>query len=324
MAEMAVGKRIKINKIQQEMLLAALGTSLIVGASLVLSIYFIKYIGFNVRVIDEKDKSINAYYQTIKSVGICTTKNKDGKFSDKDLKECNPESINAADMPGTLRNNVLIGMSEKNNDLEAVSRSKTQNSCYDSDGKRIDFAKRYTDASSISDADEREKTRDNAFYMLRMCSSLRVIPDALPASKNDVALLSSLNYIFSESGKQQPESLAPGGTAASQIPGLEAMSVSVTNKGDASAITSLLQNIERSIRTFDFQSATISWTESEDNERTLELTAQALAYYTNRIEASETTKTIYASKDAEKKAKKSKTRTSAETVDSVAQKGENK
>jgi hypothetical protein len=322
MAEMAVGKRIRINKIQQQMMLAALGTSLVLGVSQVLSVYFIKYINFNMQVIDEKDKSINAYYTTIKNVGICKTKNKDGKFSDKDLKECNPEAINAADMPGTLRNNVLIGMSEKNNDLESVSRSKTQNSCYASDGKRIDFVAKYTEASSISDPEEREKARDNAFYMLRMCSSLRVIPDSLPASKNDVALLSSLNYIFSVSGKQQPESLAPGGMAASPVPGLEAMSVSVTNKGDAKAITSLLQNIERSIRTFDFQSATISWNESEDNSQTLELTAQALAYYTNRIEATESTKTIYANKEV---AKKNKKKVSAEKTDTVAQKeGENK
>ena len=113
MAEAAVGKRIKISKMQQHMMLAALGTSLVFGVSLVFSIYFMKYIIFNTTVIDEKDKSISNYYTAIKNVGICTTKNKDGKFSDKDLKKCNPESIDADELPGTLRNNVLIGMTEE-------------------------------------------------------------------------------------------------------------------------------------------------------------------------------------------------------------------
>ena len=48
--ELAVGKRIRISKMQQHILLIVLVTSLVFGVSLVLSIYFIKYIVFNTKL----------------------------------------------------------------------------------------------------------------------------------------------------------------------------------------------------------------------------------------------------------------------------------
>lgn len=314
MAEAAVGKRIKISKIQQHMMLAALGTSLIFGVSIVFSIYFVKYIDFHTRVIAEKDKAISNYYKTIKNVGICTTTNKDGKFSDKDLEKCNPETINAEDLPGTLRNNILIGMTENNNDLESVARD-SQSSCYDGNNRKIDFAKQYKDAAGIEDEKKREQTRENAFYMMKMCSSLRVVPDALPASKNEEALLSSINQIFLDSSLE-PEALSPSkNSSLSPVSGLEVIPVTVSIKENVNDTTRLLQNLEKSIRAFSFQDATISWKEEGERGQILELSAQALAFYTNRIEASESSKTVYASKD--KRKSKSSTKTENKTVDDV-------
>ena len=142
MAEVAVGKRIKISKIQQQMMLAALGTSLVVGAALVFSVFFVKYIVFNTTIIKEKDEAISNYYKAIKNVGICTTKNKEGKFSDTDLEKCDPDAIDVADIPGTLRHNVLVNMT-KNNNLESVARDNQLESCYDTDGNKRDFQKLY-------------------------------------------------------------------------------------------------------------------------------------------------------------------------------------
>ncbi len=314
MAEAAVGKRIKISKMQQHMMLAALGTSLIVGVSAVFAIYFTKWIVFNTQVIDEKDKSIANYYTAIKNVGICTTKNKDGKFSDKDLKECNPEQIDANELDGTLRKNVLIGMTEENNDLESVARD-SQSNCYGENNRKIDFKKQYEDAASIEDESRRDQARENAFYMLKMCSSLRVVPDALPASRNDVALLSSMNQIFLLSGLE-PEALAPSkGSEQSPVTGLETIPVTVSIKDNVQNTTKLLQNMERSIRAFSFQTAMISWREEGDAGQILELSAQALSFYTERIKASETSKTIYASKEAKKKGGS----TGVKTVDDVVE-----
>ena len=291
MAEAAVGKRIKISKIQQHMMLAVLVTSLTFGVSIVFSIFFVKYIAFNSKVIEAKDESISKYYTAIKNVGICTTSNKDGKFSDKDLKNCDPDSIDVTSIPGTLRYNVMVGMTE-NNDLESVARD-SQAICYDSKGLKIDFTELYRNAKT-------DEERASQLYLLKMCSSLRVIPDALPAVMNDTALLSSMNQIFNLSGIRV-ESLAPSTAGAmSPIEGIEAIPITVSVEDTAYNTTKLLQNLERSIRSFSFQVASIRWQEDEGLGAKIELQAQAFAFYTNEIEASESTDRIYATPAARK------------------------
>lgn len=293
MAEKAVGKRIKISKIQQQIMLATLVTSLVFGVCLVFSIFFVKYIIFNTTVIEEKDKAIEDYYTAISNVGICQDKNKDGKYTDKELQECVPEDIQVEDIPGTLRYNTLVEMAE-NNDLESVARDSLA-SCYDTDGNKLDFMKSYQAAST-------EEEREQQLYMMKMCSSLRVIPDALPASQNEEALLSSMNQIFLLSDLQ-PEALSPSSAGAvSPVAGLEVIPISVSIENTASATTRLLENMERSIRSFYFTSASITWKSEEYGMSNLELSAQAYAFYTNEIEATETQKTIYASKEAKKAA----------------------
>ena len=293
MAEAAVGKRIKISKIKQQMMLAVLGASLIFGVSVVFCIFFVKYIIFNTTVINEKDKAISNYYVAIKNAGVCQPKDKSGKFSDKDLEQCDPNDIDVTSIPDTLRYNVLIGMTENNN-LESVAR-ESQQVCYDSEGKKRDFSKEYLNAKTDSERTEK-------MNMLKMCSSLRVIPDALPAQKNDPALLGSMNQIFLLTGFQ-PESLAPSVTAeASPISGIEVIPVSVSVENTTLATTLLLQNMEKSIRSFSFQSATITWEGEAQGQPRLKLQGSAFAFYTNQINASETSKTVYASKDARKAA----------------------
>jgi hypothetical protein len=291
MAEAAVGKRIKISKIQQQMLLAALGTSLIFGVSLVFSIFFIKYIVFNTKVISEKDTSINNYYTAIKNVGVCKP-TANGKYSDKDLENCDPKNIDAVELPGTLRYNVLVDMTNNVN-LESVARD-TLSKCYDGDGNKYNFVDMYRKA-------ETDKEREKWLGYIKQCSSLRVIPDALPSVHNDAALLSSINKIFLLSNLE-PEGLSPSRSSeSSPVPGLEILPVSVSVKENAMTTTRLLQNLENSIRSFSFQSAKISWSGEVDGESKLDLSAQAYAFYTNQVNASESTKTIYASKDAKTK-----------------------
>ena len=289
MAEAAVGKRIKITKIQQQMLLAALGTSLVFGVSIVLSIFFVKYIIFNSKVIAEKDVSIENYYKAIANVGVCK-KTANGKYSDKDLEKCIPTSIDVNDLPGTLRYNVLINTTY-NRDLESVARDNQVKECYDANDRKIDFVKQYEAAQT--DTERAEK-----LYYITMCSSLRVIPDALPSRKNDAALLSSINKIFDITGFE-PEGLAPNKTSqASPIAGLQIIPVSISVKKDAADTTRLLQNMERSIRAFSFQTAKITWYGEDEGKPMLDLSAQAFAFYTDKVEASESVHTIYASKEA--------------------------
>lgn len=290
MAEAAVGKRIKISKIQQQQMLAVLGTSLIFGISLVFSIFFVKYIIFNSKVIDEKDVAISNYYTAIKNAGICKP-NSTGKYSDSELKKCDPTSISVTDIPGTLRYNVLIGMTENNN-LESIAR-ESQESCFDKNGKKIDFTETYLQANT-------DEEREAELYKIKLCSSLRVVPDALPSRQNDEALLSSINQIFLLSGLE-PEALSPNKSSeSSPIANLQVIPVSLTVENNVANTTKLLQNFEKSIRSFSFQSATISWNGTIAGVPKLELSAQAFAFYTEEIQASESQKTIYASKDAKK------------------------
>lgn len=242
-------KRIKISKAQQEMMLAVLVASLALGVCLVLMIYFTKMIFFNAKVLTAQDESIDNYTVSLK----------------------NAEA---------LKTNITEGMAN-NEDLESVARDSLD-MCYE-DGKKIDFAERYEEATTTSD-------KADQLSLMKKCSALRVIPDALPAQENDEALLASLNKIFLVSD-WEPETLAPsGGTSTTTTAeGLGVIPVTLSVEADTATVNKVLSNIEKSIRAFDIQTATISWTESG-----LALRAQSNSYYTEDVAAEETNKTVYA------------------------------
>ena len=254
MAKQATGKRIRISKYQQQMIGIVLVAAIVLGAAVVLSIFFIKYIIFNSKVIEGKDAAIAGYNTAMKNAEV-------------------------------LRNEVLELADNKA--LESVAQG-TARECYDSDGKKKDFNELYFEAQNEEEAAELLK-------MMRKCSALRVIPDALPAHRNDEALMSSLDQIFKLSG-WEPESLSPSGTTTeSEIAGLEVIPVSLAVEADAETTFRVLDNIERSIRSIDVSDAVIAWSGSD-----LELRAQASAYYTEDVGVEEETKVIYASDEARK------------------------
>lgn len=282
--ENLIGRRLKISKMHQHMLLAVLITSVLVGVTAVFAIYFIKYIVFNTKVITAKDEAIGNYESLIKNVGICKDSNSDGKFTTAELNDCNPNEIATEEVPGSLRYNVLMEMSE-NKDLESVGRSQLDEACKDSDGKLVDYNKQYDEAK---DEDEREE----ALTMARTCSALRVIPDALPVQENQEALMASLNQLFLLAN-WEPEALAPSDSDnGGGIEGLGTIPLQVVVEADTQVTMEVLNNIEKSIRPFDFQTATIAWS----GETALELRAQANSYYSNITEVTEVKKTVYATK----------------------------
>lgn len=285
MKGLAISKRIKISKTQQQMLLAVLGAALIVGVSLVLLVYCLKGIDFNKRVIIEKDKAILSYEAVISNVGICKDEDGDKKFSEEELKRCNPDAIDVQTIKGTLRYNVMEKMA-KSADLELVGRASLKG-CYDENKERRDFNKEYEKA-------ETDVERNYALDMLRMCSALRVIPEALPAKQNDEALMSSLNQLFIIS-KWEPEAISPsGGISKKDKSGLGTIPVSLSVEGTTDVTRKVLTNIERSIRLYDINTATISWS----GVNKLILKAQATSYYTEEKRVEEKNNTVYASDKA--------------------------
>ena len=286
----AIGKRIKITKTQQHILLAVLGASLATGICAVLAVYLVKTISFNAKVIAAKDEAIVNYEKTIKNVGICVDTNGDGRYNNEELNKCDPNAINAEDLPNTLRYNVMVNMAN-NTDLEEVGRASLDE-CYGVDGKKVNFTNLYNRA-------ETNEQRMYYLYMTRMCSALRVIPDALPAQRNTEALMASLNQIFLLSN-WVPESLAPSDVVPkTKIEGLEVIPLSLIVEANSKTTLNVLDNIEKSIRTFEVSSATISWS----GEDRLELRASANSFYTNSVTVQESTKVVYASEKAQQDAK---------------------
>jgi len=168
-------------------------------------------------------------------------------------------------------NNAVMDLSE-NSDLELVARNR-EVQCETFEGEI------YTDIEAI-----------------RECSALRVIPDALPATRNPEALLASLNQIFLLTGTS-PESLSPSDSSAlSPITGVGAIPIALSISGDSTLTRSLLDNIERSIRTFEMGNVTIEWR----GTNTILLRGQATAFYSSEVAAEFKAKTIYADEAAAK------------------------
>ncbi len=272
--EIAISKRLKISEAQQYMLLSVAVASVFLGVAISLSIHFVQLISFNAMVIGEKNEAIQAYSDVIKNVGVCRSP-KGNTYTADELKTCNPDSIPIADIPGTLRANILNDLAAsmelnsvpKDDDSNCINPETNKNFTYE------ELNKIYNEASG-------DTAMAEASDLIKSCSALRVIPDALPAFKNEEALLASLNKIFIISD-WEPESLAPSGNDVSdeEESELKPLALSLLVEADTETTMNVLHNIERSIRTFDVNTATIEW----GGENSLSLKAQMSAYY---VEAS--------------------------------------
>lgn len=285
-----ITKQLKISKAEQNMLLAVLIAALLLGVAIVVSINLIKYIAFNAEVLTAKDEAIGNYSRTMKNIGVCKDADNNGSLSDKELDDCRPNEINTDEVPGTLRDNVMSKMAN-NKDLESVARTSLDG-CYDNDGKKIDFNKLY---QSEGDSERKEQY----LSMMKMCSALRVIPDALPAKENVNAALASLNQVFLLTGIE-PESLAPNtsDTAADDLGVDTAEGADLGTEETTMILKSsnvdafrLLENMEKSIREFHIKRASLEWS-SDDR---LELQANVVTYYVGELTVAEKTKLVPAS-----------------------------
>ncbi|MBQ9029641.1 hypothetical protein IJ114_02650 [Candidatus Saccharibacteria bacterium] len=286
----AVEKRAAISKSQKQILLTIGGTAVFVGVCVVLISYFMRLLGFNARVIEAKDASIANYSTTIKNVGVCKTSGS-GVITDEELKKCTPNTYLSDTLNGTLRYNVMVQTAD-NKDLESVARN-LQTSCYSSDGQKINFKELYDKAEEEAKSNPSVSAEDlKARYldMMKNCSALRAVPDALPAQKNTEALLASLNRLFDVAG-WSPSGLSPdNSTSKSPYDGVMAIPVSLSVEANSAQTLNVLSTIEKSIRTFDITSATIEWSAND----VLKLSSLARAYYTNEESLTKKTVTVYA------------------------------
>ena len=285
--EVALTKISKISKAQQYMILSVLGTSVILGVAVCLNKHFIEKISYNSKVIAEEEKSIASYSDVIKKIGVCTSP-RGSVYSDDELRKCDPATIETSQIPGTLRYNILENIAA-NVALESVPQTDNTNCINPSTQKNYTF-KELNDAYNRTD---NAYDRKIAMRKIKTCSALRVIPDALPAYKNEEALLASVNQIFNITG-QLPESLSPAddyfyNADTNDLSGnVNPLEVILSLEADAAVITTFLQNTELSIREFDANQASFEW--QDDNK--LNLSLQATAYYVDEANIVETDKKV--------------------------------
>ena len=281
--EVALSKRIKISEAQQHMILAVLDASVVLGASISLISHFSKQISFNAEVIMAEDESIVAYSNIIRDTGVCV-KPSGAVYSDSELEKCNPDSIEIKEIPGTLRANILEKLAA-NDALNSVPKEDNNNCTNPSTDKTYTYKELMEKYNNARGAEQLQ----TASNLIKSCSALRVIPDALPAFKNEEALLASLNKLYILSN-WEPESISPSGsTEESKLAeNLNEISISSTIEADPGTVTSVLDNVERAIREFDIKRATIEW--SSNNGLNFQFNANA--YYVNESVINETTKTI--------------------------------
>lgn len=267
--DLEIGKRLKISKAQSSMLGAVAVASIVLGASLVLGVYFLKQIRFNSAVVAAKEEAIQGYSNAIRDYGVCKQPHRK-IYTEKELKQCNPNEIRVSDVSGTLRSNVMVNMAQ-NEALESVARNGLSVCVDSSTGEKYSYDQLYARYENATDPDEKA-TRLEIFGL---CSSLRAIPDALPAAKNELALMASLDKIFKLSG-WEPDSMSPGGDGTTEIPGLGAINVNLSVHTYNTTTVKVLQNLEKSIREININTASIEW--SAGNQ--LNINASATAYYT--------------------------------------------
>lgn len=283
----APDKRVKISKAQQITMLEVLVASLILGTCMVVSLFLIKYISFNTRVITAKNEAIMNYDASLRNVGVCVDSDHNGRLSNEEVENCNPSEISLNNVEGSLRYKILNEMAE-NEDLELVARKRNEK-CYDDKGEKIDFNAKYEQSTSEID-------RQQYLQSAKICSALRVIPDALPAQKNTEALMASLNQVLLETG-WEPERLTPrDDVVESKIEGVGVIPVTLQVDGSNDVVLRTLDNIERSVRDFDVTSGTIEWTNSG-----LSLNALANAYYLDNTDELERTVVLKASDKVRKR-----------------------
>ena len=279
---LAIGKRIKIDKAKQNMLLAVAGASFILGISLVFAVYFLRYIRFNSKVISEKNVAIQGYSDAIRDIGIC--RKPSGKvYNGSELSGCDPNDPDLLNsVVGSLRYDVITNLSQ-NEALESVGRTGLP-ICYDSSsGKKVSLdslLERYRYATT-------DVAKENYLNMIGMCSALRVIPDALPSSPNQLALGASLNKIFQLS-HYEPDGITPGETGESDLPGIGAIGVNLQVESGAETTMKVLDSLEKSIREINIRTARIEQSNSQ-----LRLEASATAYYTEPATVNENIETVF-------------------------------
>ena len=169
-----------------------------------------------------------------------------------------------------------------NENLEVVSRTRASD-CMKLTTKLNEEGE---DASEISDIE-----------LARICTSLRVIPDAIPSKENVEATLASLNQLLLWSdGAIQIEGISgtdvDNGKEVKTT--LKPIGASLSLDDTATRVHKALDTIENSIRNYDIASASITFSGDSTESDNIELHSTFRAYYSDTVNIEKQSKKICA------------------------------
>jgi len=203
------------------------------------------------------------------------------------------------------KSKVAKGYAQIQTDLAALKNSISELAV----DENLESVARTRDARCDSLIGTEGKESDNNEFSLeeievvRSCSALRVIPDALPSSKNYNATMSEALVLARMAGVVDAEKQPSGssGSAPSiNIPGtpLYAFGVDLSLEGSTAGILGALYTFDKSIRNFDMQSATFTF--DEGTEMSGEFNGQFVVYYSENVSMEKGTHRVCANKKSEK------------------------
>ena len=179
-----------------------------------------------------------------------------------------------------------------NENLEAVSRTRAE------------------DCMKLTTQLDEEKDTINDIELARICTSLRVIPDAIPSKENIEATLASLNQLLLWSdGAIQIEGISgadvddavlydENGTAVKTT--LQSIGASLSLDDTTTRIHMALDTIENSIRNYDIASASITFSGDSTTSESIELHSTFRAYYSNAVNIDKKSKKVCADDTSDK------------------------
>lgn len=182
-----------------------------------------------------------------------------------------------------------------NENLEAVSRTRAAD-CMKLTTKLDEEGE---DSIEISDIE-----------LARICTSLRVIPDAIPSKENLEATLASLNQLLLWSdGAIQIEGISgadvddailydENGTAVTTT--LKPIGASLSIDDTTERVRRALDTIENSIRNYDIASASITFSGDSTTAESIELHSTFRAYYSDAVSIEKQSKKVCADNTSEK------------------------
>ncbi|MBR3164241.1 hypothetical protein IKF15_02980 [Candidatus Saccharibacteria bacterium] len=264
----AIEKRAKIDRAQKNMFIAVCLASMAIGISIVATIYLVKLIAFNGNVLEEQKTAIEGF-----------------KESQENLSSLDQSVRTMAD----------------NDNLEVVARERDDRKCIGKTNKGKE--------------EEGSDNKNAGIDAIAMCTSLRVIPDALPSTLNKNATLASMNWLLNVSevnieslsggeasedsdSEDFSEDEGEGGGSSSSATHVTGVGISLTDKADRIALA--LTAIEHSIRNFDVESFSLSWSGESMGTDEIEYTGTYKAYYSDRVALDFKSKQVCADKTSEK------------------------